>query len=571
MRKMFKILASVMVAVVVMTSCSPLSKMQKEAANIRYKVTPEILEVKAGNVDVKIEVNFPPKYFNKAVIVDATPVLKYNGGEKALPMKTLQGEDVQENNTVIPYESGKSITYEASVPYEVAMRISQLEMRISVRKGDKAVDCDPIKIADGVISTATLVQNTPSVALGVDNFQRIIRESKKADIHYLINSSNVSWKELRANDVKALAKFIKAANKNEKQELKSLEIKAYASPDGKEDLNEKLANKREASSKKILKKQVGRVAEFKSEDFIKSLVTAEDWDGFKKLMEESNIQDKELILRVLSMYNDPEVREREIKNISAAFSSIAEEIFPKLRRSQLIMNVDNIGFSDEELLSMIKSEPAKLNNDEVLYSATLFSSAADKLYVYETAMKQFPNDWRGFNDAGMIKFNMSNIEEANALFNKADGLSANKNIVKNNLAAIALYKGDVAKAEVLLGAAVGAGQEVDFNNGIVALKKGKYTDAVKYLANCKCVNSALASILADNNSEALKKLNANQSGLAVVDYLKAIVGARTNNSKLVFSSLKAAIAKDAKLKVAASTDLEFAKFFINTDFKAIVK
>lgn len=571
MRKMFKVLASVMLAVVVMTSCSPLSKMQKEAANIRYKVTPEVLEVKAGNVDVKIEVNFPPKYFNKAVIVDATPVIVYKGGEKALPMKTLQGEDVQENNTVIPYETGKTITYEASVPYEVAMRISQLDMRLSVRKGDKSADIEPIKIADGVISTANLIQNTPSVALGVDNFQRIIRETKEADIHYLINSSSVSWKELRSADVKALAKFINSANKNERQDLKSLEIKAYASPDGKEDLNEKLANRREASSKRVLKNQVRRVAAFKSDDFIKSLVTAEDWDGFKKLMEESNIQDKELILRVLSMYNDPEVREREIKNISAAFSSIAEEILPKLRRAQLVMNVDNIGFSDEEILAMIKAEPAKLNNDEVLYAATLFSSNADKLYVYETAMKQFPNNWRGFNDAGLVKFNMNNIEEATSLFNKADQLSANNKVVKNNLAAIALYNGDVANAEVLLGAAAGAGQEVDFNNGIVALKKGKYADAVKYLANCKCVNSALASILADNNSEALKKLNANQSGLAVVDYLKAIVGARTNNSQLVLSSLKAAVAKDAKLKEAAKTDLEFSKFFINADFKAIVE
>ena len=568
---MFKVLASVMVMVVVLTSCSPLSKMQKEAANVRYKVIPEVLEVHGGKVDLKIEVNFPAKYFNKAVIVEATPVLKYEGGEKAFASLTLQGEEVQENNTVVPFESGKTVVYEGSVSYEEAMRISQLDMVLKVSKGEKSVDCPAVKIADGVISTAMMVQNTPSIALGVDNFQRIIRETKEADIHYTINSSKVRWKEMRSEDVKTLAEFIKAAKLNERQELKGLEVKAYASPDGAEDFNQKLATKRDITSKKYIKKRLRKIEEFKSEEFFKSLVTAEDWDGFKKLMEESNIQDKELILRVLSMYNDPEVREREIKNISAAFSSIAKEILPKLRRSQLIINVDNIGFSDEELVDLVKNNPAKLNNDELLYSATLFGSASDKLYVYETTMKQFAQDWRGFNDAGMIKFNLGNIDEANALFNKANELSANNAVVKNNLGAVALYKGDVAGAEVLFGAAAGAGEEVNFNNGIVSIKKGKYADAVKYFANCNCANSALASILAGNNSAALKKLNASNSDAAVVSYLKAVVGARTNNEQLLMTSLKAAVAKDAKMKEMAKTDLEFAKYFVNAEFMTIVK
>jgi Tfp pilus assembly protein PilF len=571
MKKMFKVLASVMMAVVVMTSCSSLGKMQKEAAKISYKVSPEILETHAGNVAVKIEVNFPPKYFNKEVIVDATPVITYEGGEKAFATKTLQGEDIQENNTVIPYESGKTITYEATVSYEEAMRLSQLEMRLSIRKGDKVIACPAVKIADGVISTSTLVQNTPSIALGVDNFQRIIRETKEADLHYLINSSNASRKELRAEDVKAFADFIKKANKNERQELKGIEIKAYASPDGEEDFNQALAERREKSSKKYIKRSMRRIEEFKSEEFFKSLVTAEDWDGFKTLMEESNIQDKELILRVLSMYNDPEVREREIKNISAAFSSIAKDILPKLRRAKFIMSVDNIGFTNEELLTLIKAEPSKLNNDEVLFTATLLEANADKLYAYELAMNQFPADWRGYNDAAMIKFNMGNIDEANALFVKADDLSANNIVVKNNLGAIALYKGEIENAQVLFGAAAGAGQELDCNNGIVSLKKGKYDDAVKYLSKCKCVNSALASLLAKNNSEALKKLNSIQSELAIVDYLKAIVGARTSNEQLVITSLKAALAKDATLKAAAKTDLEFAKYFTNAEFIATVQ
>lgn len=570
MRKMFKILASVMLAVVVMTSCSPLSKMQKDAANIRYKVTPEVLEAHAGNVDVKIEVNFPPKYFNKAVIVEATPVLTYEGGEKAFETNTLQGEDVKENNTVIPYEAGKTVTFTGKVPYEAAMRVSKLEVRLKIRKGEKGIDVPGVKIADGVISTSMLVQNTPAISIGADNFQRVIRSSKEADIHYVINRSDVRWSEMKAEDIKELAKYIKNAKANERQELKGLEIKAYASPDGTEDFNEKLAGKREQSSKKFIKKEMKKVEEFKVEEFFKSLVTAEDWDGFKKLMEASDIQDKELILRVLSMYNDPEVREREIKNISAAFTSIAKEILPKLRRSQLIVSVDNIGYSDEELVKMVKETPEQLNIEEVLFSATLFDNNADKLYVYEVAKKQFANDWRGFNDAGMILFNTGKIDEAKSNIQKADQLSPNNKVVKNNLGAIALYSGDVASAEVLFGAATGAGVELDYNKGIVSIKKGNYKDAVKYFGKCSCVNSALASILAGNNNEAIQKLNAAEE-TAIVDYLKAIVGARTNNESLVLNSLKAAIALDVNLKASAKTDVEFAKYFSNAGFKAIVE
>jgi len=570
MKKMFKVLASVMMAVVVMTSCSPLNKMQKNAANIDYKVTPTVLEAHAGNVDVKIEVNFPPKYFNKAVIVEATPVITFEGGEAAFETKVLQGEEVQENNTVIPYEAGKTITYSGKVPYQAAMRISNLEMRLKVRKGTKSVDVAGIKIADGVVSTSMLVENTPSIAIGADEFQRIIRTAKEADIHYLINSSHVSWKEMRTADVKELAKYIKEAKADERKELKGFEIKSYASPDGAEDFNEKLAGRREASSKKYIKKKMRKIEEFRVEEFFKSLVTAEDWEGFKKLMEASDIQDKELILRVLSMYNDPEVREREIKNISAAFSSIAKEILPKLRRSQLIINVDNIGFSDEEIIKFAKEEPTKLNVDELLYAATLFEGAADKLYVYETAKKQFANDWRGYNDAGMILFNTGKVDEAKANFAKANELSANNKVVKNNMGAVALYNGDVAGAEVLFGAAAGAGVEVDYNNGIVAIKKANYKEAVKYFGKCNCVNSALASILAGNNNEAIQKLNSAKES-AMVDYLKAVVGARTNNQSLVIESLKAAVAKDAKLKVSAKTDIEFAKYFTNAEFMAIVE
>ena len=314
-----------------------------------------------------------------------------------------------------------------------------------------------------------------------------------------------------------------------------------------------------------------KVNEYKDLDFFKKYVVAEDWDGFKKAMEESNIRDKELILRVLAMYSDPEVREREIKNISSAYTVVADQILPKLRRSKFIVNAERMGKSDEQIRDLAKSNPSALNVEELLYAATLFDNNADKLAIYETAMTQFPNDWRGFNDAGMIQFEMGRIAQAKADFEKANSLSANNKTVQNNLGAVALKNGNINEAEVLFGAATGVGNEVNYNKGIVAIMKGDYKAAVDYFGNCNCANAALANLLAGNNNEAAKKLNAGKDDSALAAYLKAVVAARNNDNNAVLTNLKAACAKDAAMKQLAATDMEFAKLFNNADFQAIVK
>ncbi|WP_421920593.1 tetratricopeptide repeat protein [Marinifilum sp.] len=566
-------LASLALAGLVLTSCAGLNKMKKEASDIKYQVTPEVLEAHADMVDVKVVVNIPGGYFNKNATVVATPVLKFEGGEKAFPSKTLQGEKVQGNNTVVPFETGKTITYTGKVPYEQAMRISDLEVRMTASKGEQSVEFDPYKIADGVVATATLVQNNPMNIIGKDEFQRIIPETQEADLHYLINSSQVRWSEMKAEDVKALKSYLDAVKADEKKEYKGVEVAAYASPDGKQGWNEKLAGKREVSSSKYIKKEMKRakMTEYAAEDFFKSKVTPEDWEGFQKLMKASNIQDKELILRVLSMYSDPEVREKEIRNISAAFDDVKKEVLPKLRRAKFTVNVDLIGKSDAELKDLGMNKPAELNVEELLYSATLVESANDKLKIYESAKKQFSKDWRAYNDAGMILFGMGKVADAKSNFEKADQLSANNPVVKNNLGAVELVNGKVAEAEVLFGAATGAGIEVNYNQGIVAIMKADYNAAVKHFGDCSSVNSALANILAGKNNVALEKLNANTKDAAMVYYLKAVVGARTNNNNLVFTNLETAIAKDASLKSVAKTDMEFAKLFEDAKFKAIVE
>lgn len=573
MKSTFRSVAAVTLAGLVIASCSPLSKMKKKASDINYKVTPEVLEAKANMVDVKIDVTIPPKYFNKNVTLVATPVLKFQGGEKAFEPKTLQGESVQGNNTVVPYATGKTISYTGQMPYEDAMRISELFVKIEGKKGKKSAAFDPIKVADGIVATATLVNNSPAASLGKDNFERITKEEQEAAIYYLINSAQIRTKEIKSSEIKEMEKFIKDAKAAENKQLKNIEIQSYASPDGPLSLNEQLSGNREKASEGFVKGNLkkNKIEEYKDLDFFKKYVVAEDWDGFKKAMEESNIRDKELILRVLTMYSDPEVREREIKNIASAYSVVADQILPKLRRSKFTVNVEKIGKSDEQIKELAKSNPSELNVEELLYSATLFDNDADKLAIYETAMKQFPNDWRGFNDAGMILFEMGKIAQAKADFDKANTLSANNKVVKNNLGAVELKNGNVKEAEVLFGAATGAGDEVNYNKGIVAIMKGDYKAAVDYFGKCNCDNAALANLLAGNNNEAMKKLSDNKSGSALTSYLKAVVAARNNDTNAVLSNLKAACDKDASMKQLAATDIEFAKLFNNADFKAIVK
>lgn len=572
MKRTLGLAAVVALSGVVATSCSSLKQMEKKADQVTYNVTPETLIAKGGMVDLKIDVTYPAKYFKKKVTLEATPVLRFKDGEKAYEMKALQGEKVQGNAEMIPYKAGKTISYTSQIPYEDAMRLSDLEIDILGKKGKKSAQFAPRKIAQGVLATESMVQNVPAIALGKDAFQRIIKEQQEAAIYYLINSANVRSKQMTSEEMKKLQEYIKMAATNEDMRLNGIDVRSYASPDGAVDWNDKLANKRETSSSAFLKKQMrkNKVEQYKDEEFFKNYVVAEDWDGFKKAMEESNIQDKDLILRVLAMHSDPEVREREIKNIASAFATIADQILPKLRRSLFVVNAEKIGYSDEELINLAKSNPAQLNVEELLYAATLFDNAADQLAIYQTCKTQFPNDWRGFNDAGMILFQMGNIAEAKADFEKANSLSSNNPVVQNNLGAVALKNGDLKQAEVYFGAATGAGNEVNYNKGIVAIMGGDYASAVNYFGQCNCVNAALANILAGNNNEALKKLEAGEQ-IPMAYYLKAVIGARTNNDKMVLDNLRTACSQDASLKALAATDMEFAKYFENNDFVTIVK
>jgi Flp pilus assembly protein TadD len=389
-----------------------------------------------------------------------------------------------------------------------------------------------------------------------------------ADIIYKINSAEVKNKELTNAEIAHLNKYITEAYNAERKELKGVEVSAYASPDGKLDLNSKLAGKREGSATNVMEKDLKK-SKVKAD--LSSKNTPEDWEGFKALMEKSSIQDKDLILGVLAMYTDPEVREREIKNLSSAFTKVSDEILPQLRRAKITANVNLIGKTDAEISGLAASDPSKLNQAELLYAASLTNETAKQKAIYSSFIKIYSSDWRGFNNLGLVQMNEGDFTAAADNFQKADQLDSKNPVIQNNLGCIALKNGDWSKAEVFFGAASGAGKEVRENLGILKIKQGDYDTAVKYLdeKSASHANRALAQLLNGDNNGALNTLNAAPVESGRIAYLKAIVFARTAKTNQMYEALVNAMKKDPAYKSIAQNDMEFAKYSNDQNFKLL--
>ena len=517
----------------------------------RYTVTPQVLEAVGGKVPATINGKFPEKYFNKKAVVEVTPVLKWNGGEAKGQPATFQGEKVEGNDQTISYKMGGSYTMKTSFDYVPEMAKSELYLEFKATIGKKVVTIPAVKVADGVISTSELVNNTlgnANPALGEDAFQRIIKEKHDANIMFLIQQANI-----RSSELKTAKEFNK-------------EVAAYASPDGGVSLNTTLAENREGNTTKMLSKDLKKA---KIDAPIDAKYTAQDWEGFQELVSKSNIQDKELILRVLSMYQDPAQREQEIKNISSVYKTLADEILPQLRRSRLTLNYEIIGKSDEEIAKLASSNPSELNVEELLYAATLTNDPAKQEAIYTQATKQFPNDYRAFNNLGKLAYQAGNVDKAESYFKKAASVNASPE-VNMNLGLISLIKGDKAAAETYFGKAAGT-KELGESMGNLYIAQGQYERAVNSFGDSKTNSAALAQILAKDYNKAKNTLANVERPDAYTDYLMAVLGARTNNSSMVTSSLKSAVAKDPSLAKKAATDLEFAKYFTNADFMSIAK
>lgn len=555
MRKNSYLIMSV-AAVTALTSCKKLGDLSAD----NFTVTPTPLEAVAGQVSTTIDGKFPEKYMKKKAVVTVTPVLKYEGGEAKGQSATFQGEKVEGNDQTIAYKAGGTYTMKTIFDYVPAMQKSDLYLQFDAKVGKKTVSVPEVKVGYGVLATSALLGKTlasTNPSLAPDAYQRIIKEKQEANIKFLIQQANLRSSELNSTSMKDFVKMLKQINdEKETKALKNIEVSAYASPDGALDLNTRLAEKRQDNSEKYLQKQL---KSNKMTAEVDTKYTAEDWDGFQELVSQSNIQDKEVILRVLSMYKDPEEREKQIRNMSAVFKELADQILPELRRARLTINYEIIGRSDEQIVAQYKSDASQLSVEEMLYGANLMTNAADKEAWYQKTTQLYANDYRAYNNLGMLAYQKGDLTAAENYFNKAKSLKADASEANANLALIAMNKGDIKSAETYMGKASGAN---NFNEimGNLNIAKGAYQQAASNFNGVNTNSAALAQILNKDYASAKTTLNNVKNADAYTAYLKAIVAARTNDAAGVNSNLKEAVSKDASLKAYATKDLEFASY-----------
>ena len=550
-------------AVVMLASCNKTLQKPDEIT-----VNPSPLVLKGGKVNAEITGTFPQKKFAKKGVLTVTPVLKYAGKEALGEPVTYVGEKAKENGKTVNYKNGGTYSQSCSFDYVPEMRVSELYLRFEAKVGKKVIEIPDVKIADGVVSTPELADAKDNkTACTPDKFQRVIQELTEADIKFLIQSASLRSSETKSESVKALQAAIKDAKDNEKKEINKIEVSGYASPDGGMDLNEKLAQNRQKAAANFLKRDLKKN---KVANDVEANITAEDWEGFQKAMENSNMQDKDLVLRVLSMYSDPEEREAQIKNLSSVYGTIAEEILPALRRSRLILTTDLIGKSDDEIREIAKNDPAQLSVEELLYAATLTNDKAEKKALYQKAAEIY-NDYRAYNSLGQLYFEEGNITEARRCYAKALEIQPNDPDVNYNAGVAALADNDLDKAETFFGKAAGTKANLNAALGTLYTKKGDYAAAKKAYGETATNNAAVQQILDEDYAAAAKTLANIKEPNATTAYLKAVVGARTNDKAAVIENLKAAVAQDAQLKARAAQDIEFAKFAEDAEFQAIVK
>lgn len=552
MRKQSLLIAAA--SALLLTSCS--SKLGELTAD-NFKVVPNPLEAEVGQVPATINGTFPEKYMKKKAVVTVTPELRYADGKVARGTSaTFQGEKVKGNDQTISYKVGGNYTMKSNFAYVPDMLKSELYLTFDAKVGKKSVEVPAVKVANGVIATSMLYTETAENAqacIAPDAFQRITAQKQDANIKFLIQQANLRRSELKNNSVKEFVELLKRINDDKKNlNLNNIEISAYASPDGGFELNEKLASNRQKNTEKYLQKELKKI---KMESPVDAKYTAQDWEGFQELVKASNIQDKDVILRVLSMYKDPEEREQQIKNMSAGFKELAEGVLPELRRARLTINYEVVGRSNEEIKEQYNADAKVLTVEELLYAATLTDNATEKEGIYKTTTQVYPNDARAYNNLATLEFAKGNYSAAKNYAQKALSVNAKCQEANANLGLIALQAGDVKAAEALIAKAPEA-NGVSEILGNLNLAKGNYAQAISNFANTNSNSAALAQIMSKNYSAAAQVLNNVKNANAMTEYLKAVLNARQGNNSAAATALKNAIAKDPSLAKYAANDLE---------------
>lgn len=552
----------------VLVGCAGLGSMEKHIEELGAKASPEPLVLRGGEVEVSITGTFPPKYFPKKVIAESTPVLTYEGGESPFKMKGYQGEAAAGNYTVVPFKAGASFSYSDKIAYVPGMENSVLELRIHGQKGSKTKDLTPLVIGSGVITTCLLVQEDDMLIMSDDNFKRVHSHTKEAIVNYDYNKSNIKRSELKDEDIIALSAFVEATMANERQDIKQITFMAYASPEGEISLNENLADERASSASKAVQKLVkkaGMIIET-TDGFFVEVPKGEDWEGFKSMMKASNIEDQNLILRVLEMETDKTKREREIRNMAKTYREIEKNILPQLRRTVVTVKYDITGYSDEELKSLSLSNPDIMDVEELLKAATLHTDLNNKLAVYQASERLFPQDYRGINNLGVVQYQMNMRKDAASSFTKAHSVSAAGD-VSNNMGVMSRLNWNNDQAMDYFNSATGVDASVvNFNKALIEIQKGEYDSAISNMGSNNTFNAALVKLLNGDVAGAKADMDANGDDRAIADYLRAILAARSNNSADVLKFAKDAVSKDAALGAKAKLDMEFREYKTQFNF-----
>ncbi len=575
--KFLRTLGAGLSVAVVLTGCNGLGKMIKKQKDISYNATPNPVEMHGDSIQFSVSGKFNPKLFAKKVTMTITPVLKYTGGEKALKQVVLVGDKATGSGQKISFDKGGSFSYTSEkFAYEPGMKVAKVELRAQGQVKKKVKDFTPIEIADGTIITPLLVRNDEKGIYGKDAFVKTTPVNQVAHIYYVINQSTVRPAEMKSEEMKAVQAFITANINNSWYEFKGINVSAYASPDGETEKNENLAKDRASSGSAAMmgefKKNKNKENTFgKTKEQYVVGTTREDWEGFKSLMEQSTMADKDLILRVLTMYSDPNQRRTEIKNLSKTYVELAEKVLPKLRRSEITINVDKKSRTDEMISALCTSHPDSLSVEELLYGATLTNDINTKVQIYQAAEKQYGTDWRTSNNLGVALLMQNKVADAGAAFKRASANAAGNPIVMNNLGIIEAKNGNRPAAMDLYNKANGAGSEVNYNKGILQVRDGKYSDAISSFGSYNGFNKALAQLLAGTPDAVNGTLDgSSEKGMALSYYLKAVSAARKNNNSEVLMNLKTALEMDGTLKAAAKDDAEFIKLRADGGFTSLV-
>ncbi len=550
-----------------LASCGKLGELSAD----NFTVTPSPLEAVGGKVPVTINGTFPEKYMKRNAVVTVTPELRSATSSATGKEATFQGEKVQGNDQEISYKLGGSYTMKSQFDYTPDMERSELYLKFTARLGKKEVKVPEVKVADGVLATSALIGKTAATAnttLAEDAYQYAVKQTKQAQIKYLIQQANIRNSELSTTSVKDFVQTLRDIKADQKGlMLENIEVSAYASPDGGLKLNKGLAEQRGKSSSQYVDKQLKSLSLSTDVD---TRYTAQDWEGFQELVQASNMQDKDVILRVLSMYQDPEERETQIRNLSKGFGELADEILPELRRARLTINYNLIGRTDDEIDEQYKTDASKLSVEELLYAATLTEDTTKQQDIYSTAAKQYPADYRAFNNLAALAYAKGDTAAAKGYLDKAAAKRGDAAEVNANRALLALSGGDTEGAQNYLSQATSA---KNYNEALSNLQvaQGNYAQAAQSLKGCNTNSAALAQILSKDYASAAGTLSKVAQPDAYTDYLKAILAARTNRSSDALASLRSAIAKDGSLKSYAEKDLEFVSLFNDSYFQSLVK